>query len=266
MKKWDVFISHASEDKETAAIPLANALMRAGLRVWLDKQEMRIGDSLREKIDEGLSQSRFGIVILSPTFLEKGWPKRELDGLIALEETGEKVILPVWHDLDYATLVQYSPILAGRLAAKTKEGISEIAKYITRVVFESGDSPSSLHPSLTSRFIELIEVQEGTSNVRDFLIAHPSIIGRVIDYGVDGIEEMPNICSFSPDLRVMTEIPYARVRIFSLLILMSSSDSIFEEDKPAPNIVEKVLQMKSMIKEMEARFSEALVEGEITPF
>jgi hypothetical protein len=189
-----------------------------------------------------------------------------LDGLIALEEAGEKVILPVWHDLDYATLVQYSPILAGRLAAKTKEGISEIAKYITRVVFESGDSPSSLHPSLTSRFIELIEVQEGISSIRGFLISHPSILIEAIDYGrlvAAEIDEIPNVGGFSPDLSVMAEISYASVRKLSLLILMSSSDPIFEEDMPAPNVVEKVLQMKSMVKELEAKFSEVLLEGEI---
>ena len=86
MKRWDVFISHASEDKTEVAAPLANALRRGGVKVWLDRQELRIGDSLREKIDEGLSESRFGIVILSPHFFQKGWPKRELNGLMALEE------------------------------------------------------------------------------------------------------------------------------------------------------------------------------------
>ena len=53
VKTWDVFISHASEDKAAVTNPLANSLERAGLRVWLDRQELRLGDSLREKIDEG---------------------------------------------------------------------------------------------------------------------------------------------------------------------------------------------------------------------
>ena len=58
--------------------------------MWLDRFELRVGDSLRERIDESLAQSRFGIVILSPSFLAKGWPKRELNGLFALEESGRK--------------------------------------------------------------------------------------------------------------------------------------------------------------------------------
>ena len=84
--KWDVFISYASEDKATVAVPLAEALRQAGVSVWLDAHELRIGDSLSAKIDEGLSLSRFGGVILSPAFLEKHWPKKEFAGLGAKEE------------------------------------------------------------------------------------------------------------------------------------------------------------------------------------
>ena len=69
MKKWDVFISHASEDKQAIALPLAESLVRSGLKVWLDRFELRVGHSLREKIDEGLSESAFGVVILSEHFL-----------------------------------------------------------------------------------------------------------------------------------------------------------------------------------------------------
>ena len=59
---YDVFISHASEDKEEVVRPLANALRKAGLKVWYDEFELHIGDSLRRKIDQGLAKSRFGIV------------------------------------------------------------------------------------------------------------------------------------------------------------------------------------------------------------
>jgi len=52
--RWDVFICHASEDKDDVAVPLARTLEDAGLLVWLDKHEIKLGDSLREKIDEGL--------------------------------------------------------------------------------------------------------------------------------------------------------------------------------------------------------------------
>ena len=67
-KEYDVFISHASEDKEAVVRPLANALRQKGVRVWYDEFELKIGDSLRRKIDQGLSKSRFGIVVISRSF------------------------------------------------------------------------------------------------------------------------------------------------------------------------------------------------------
>ena len=45
-KGRDVFISHATEDKEAVALPLAHALQEHGISVWYDEFELRIGDSL----------------------------------------------------------------------------------------------------------------------------------------------------------------------------------------------------------------------------
>src|SRR5690349_18227727 len=97
---WDVFISHASEDKDAVARPLAEALTKGGARVWLDEHELKLGDSLTGKIDHGLARSRFGVVILSDHFFAKKWPRAELAGLRAMEEDGKKVILPIWHGVD----------------------------------------------------------------------------------------------------------------------------------------------------------------------
>ena len=82
---WDVFISHAWEDKETVARPLAHALSQAGLSVWYDELTLTLGDGLRRSIDRGLAESRYGVVILSPQFFAKSWPQRELDGLTTRE-------------------------------------------------------------------------------------------------------------------------------------------------------------------------------------
>ena len=74
--EYDVFISHESEDKEEVVRPLANALVQRGLKVWCDEFELKIGDSLRRKIDR--ANSRFGIVVLSRDFIKKGWTNYEL--------------------------------------------------------------------------------------------------------------------------------------------------------------------------------------------
>jgi hypothetical protein len=73
LKQWDIFLSHASEDKQVVAIPLAESLRRLGVRVWLDKLQIDLGDSIRQKIDGGLANSRFGVVILSAAFFSKNW-------------------------------------------------------------------------------------------------------------------------------------------------------------------------------------------------
>src|SRR5205809_4089479 len=81
----DSFICHAKEDKQAIVEPLALQLNRLGARVWYDKWSLEIGDSLRQKIDEGLRDSRFGIVVLSKNFFAKKWPQTELDGLVERE-------------------------------------------------------------------------------------------------------------------------------------------------------------------------------------
>jgi hypothetical protein len=82
LRVYDVFISHASEDKEAVVRPLAHALSNGGLKVWYDEFELRIGDSLRRKIDAGPAKSRFGVVVLSRSFFRKGWANYELDGCL----------------------------------------------------------------------------------------------------------------------------------------------------------------------------------------
>jgi outer membrane protein OmpA-like peptidoglycan-associated protein len=133
---WDVFISHATEDKESIALPLANRLMERGLRVWLDRWELKLGDSLSEKIDNGLVNSRFGVVIFSPSFFAKRWPRHELEGLVQRQLGGAKVILPVWHEVDHEYVAKFSPTLANKMAVPTSSGLDHVASAIYEAVAE----------------------------------------------------------------------------------------------------------------------------------
>lgn len=132
---FDVFISHASEDKDDVVRPLANALKASGLSVWYDEFELRIGDSLRRKIDRGLAGSRFGVVVLSKGFFGRGWPEYELDGLVTRAVSGDQVLLPVWHNVSKSEVMGYSPSLADRLArSTTTHTVEEIAAEIVDVI------------------------------------------------------------------------------------------------------------------------------------
>ena len=136
-KPVDVFISHASEDKEGVARPLSDALNSLGWAVWLDELELKLGDSLSRRIDAALARSRFGVVILSPAFFAKEWPQRELGGLAARElATGVKVILPVWHNVDHQYIAERSPLLADRLGVLTDIGMDRVAREVAAVLSE----------------------------------------------------------------------------------------------------------------------------------
>ena len=118
-KKYDFFISHASEDKEDIVRSLADSLKENGFEVWYDEFELKIGDSLRKKIDSGLINSRFGIVIISPSFVKKNWTEYELNGMVAREMNGHKVILPIWHKISKDEVLKFSPTLADKMALNT---------------------------------------------------------------------------------------------------------------------------------------------------
>jgi TIR domain len=108
----DAFVSHASEDKERFVRPLTGWLTQLAVDVWYDEYELKPGDSLRERIEDGLLRSRFGIVILSKHFFSKPWPRREYNALVALETANRGRIIPVWLDVTREDVLQYSPSLA----------------------------------------------------------------------------------------------------------------------------------------------------------
>lgn len=137
-KTHDVFISHASEDKDELVRPLANALIAEGLDVWYDEFTLRIGDSLRQKIDKGLAHSRVGLVVLSPSFVKKGWTNYELDGIVTRTVSGEQILLPIWHNITKQQVVDFSPSLADKVArSTTTHTIEEIASEIADLLRSS---------------------------------------------------------------------------------------------------------------------------------
>ena len=131
---WDVFISHASEDKDEFVRPLAQRLSKLGIAVWYDEFSLSVGDSLRRSIDRGLAESRVAIVVLSAAFFRKAWPARELDGLIAREISEGPLLLPVWHGVSHKDVLAYSPPLADRVAANSESGIDRVAQSLAEVI------------------------------------------------------------------------------------------------------------------------------------
>jgi hypothetical protein len=176
---YDAFICHASEDKESFVRPLAEQLRSHHLEIWYDEFSMDVGDSLRESIDHGLANSRFGIVVLSPYFFEKGWPRRELNGLVAREMSeGRRLLLPIWHNVRQSYILKHSPPLADVLGVSTTNGIPTVVQKLLRkirpecsplVVARDFLIARGVSPPVISdeSWIDLIEFKEGSLKVPD---------------------------------------------------------------------------------------------------
>ncbi len=135
IKSWDVFISHASEDKDLFVRPLAETLHCLGVLVWFDEFSLHLGDSLRKSIDKGLVSSSFGLVVISQHFIKKKWTEYELNGLVSREMYEDRVILPIWHGITHQQIVQFSPTLADKFALNTDgQTAQDVAIQIFREV------------------------------------------------------------------------------------------------------------------------------------
>ncbi len=236
--KYDVFISHAAEDKDDVARPLAQELQRRGLRVWYDETVLTIGDSLRRSIDRGLTDSHFGVVILSRSFLDKEWPNRELDGLVGRDDGRTKVILPVWHGLSRAQVARYSPTLVDKLGVSTSCGITHVADEIMRAI--EGGTPAVVVTSSATNAISLIRAMVLTSSgrheltrcryeVEKYLSRHPhDVEGKLL---LDAILQALRYEEAPKELQATLRLPPTLYRLspvlLALLLLVASAIGLY---------------------------------------
>ncbi|MBF0549706.1 MAG: toll/interleukin-1 receptor domain-containing protein [Deltaproteobacteria bacterium] len=149
-KKWLIFLSHSSKDKQFVDW-LHDKLRSANLELWYDKYEILVGDSILEKIYEGLDGSEFFLVVLSKAAVASEWVKRELEPK-TLEEIEKKkvVVLPVV--LDDITSADIPPFIRAKKhirfpghgsEEKFSELMDSIDQHVKRRDLTSTDKPSS---------------------------------------------------------------------------------------------------------------------------
>ncbi|MCO6018282.1 hypothetical protein CKN86_02160 [Carnobacterium divergens] len=133
-KEYDVFISHSANDKDYVN-KLAEKLKKSGVKIWYDSESIGWGASIRTSIDKGLKNSKFGIVIISTSFIEKYWTQYEVDGLLNKEQSsgGRIVFLPIWHNITADEVANYSPSISGKLALNTSY---DTIDYIVEKILE----------------------------------------------------------------------------------------------------------------------------------
>ncbi|MET0396807.1 MAG: toll/interleukin-1 receptor domain-containing protein [Longimicrobiaceae bacterium] len=182
---WDYFISHASEDKDLVARPLAHVLCASDFQVWYDEFSLRVGDSLFQSISRGLAESSFGVVVLSPAFMQKSWTQNELAGIWARETATRKLLLPVWHRVGAAQVAERMPMLADRVAVSTDKGLQHVAEEIVRASYPDriSDLPLSLQEAEKTAHARdtlrgLIDGGASVNDLRLFLSAHQELLPR----------------------------------------------------------------------------------------
>lgn len=194
-KTWDVFVSHASEDKDTFVRPLSIALANLGVSVWYDEFSLRVGDSLSRSIDKGLADSRFGLVIVSQAFVAKPWTEYELRGLVAREIGEDRIILPIWHGVGRREVIEFSPPLADKIALDTQDLTAQ--DMAIRLLREIRPDLYASHPrselerrangtALQELQIEIERTREELENVRNELAEYQCpICGASLELRID---------------------------------------------------------------------------------
>jgi hypothetical protein len=171
-RKITLFLSHAWEDKESFVEPLYQAL-KDEFDVWYDKARITLGDSIYEKISEGIRECDFGVVVFSPGFLRKNWTQEEFNGLKALQTEKRKVILPILHHLSIDDLKAKWPIEAGKLSISSSEGIPAIVQAIHYAVGADRQNKDFDKDPLNKAFgdflaaKQLLKINEHLSRVRE---------------------------------------------------------------------------------------------------
>ena len=168
----DTFICHASEDKEAIARPIHTALTELKIYAWLDESEIRLGQSIRQKIDEGLASCRSATVILSRPFFLKHWTQYEMDGIVGRQMQGEILLFPIQHGITIEEIRDYSPSLAGlSLWNSSDYSPAKIAAEIAGQLGAATRTPSERPPDPIVQPYKGLEESSGARSFGTFYIA-----------------------------------------------------------------------------------------------
>lgn len=190
-KKYDIFISYASEDRNDVVSPLAHRLELLGLKVWYDEFSLLPGDSLSASIDKGISDSRYGLLVLSPNFLNKNWTDYEYRSLLTRQIDGEKILIPLWYDISKEKVKSYSLYLTDiKGIILQPNNIQQVAIDILRVVrpdrYRELLMMDTLRKLIENGKTKLLDISElhSQKQKQSKLTRHQILRAKIIFYGI----------------------------------------------------------------------------------
>lgn len=116
---------------------IARDLNQIGVPTFYDRDSLEVGDSIVDRIHEALEQADFGVLIISPAFLEKGWTRQETRRLVRGYIEGETRLLPVWHNVTYEEVHEKQPALDDIWAANTENGLRSVVRELAARMIEA---------------------------------------------------------------------------------------------------------------------------------
>jgi TIR domain len=133
-ERRDLFLCHAWDDREGAALDFYNLMDGLDVKVWFSEKHVPLGTSLLRQIDRGLKNSRAGVVLVTPALLKslnaEGIADKELSALLATDR-----VIPVAHGTTFEALREVSPLLAARSGLSTAESsLEDVATKIADAV------------------------------------------------------------------------------------------------------------------------------------
>ncbi len=158
-------------------MPLVESLCAKGLTVWYDLFELTPGKLLLRSIDEGLKESRFGIVVLSPNFFAKEWPIRELSGLYqrSVQAGDRPFIIPIWYNLSASDVTNFSPLMSDIVSIRWEDGIERVVETILAIVTpEKKDNSLQLQTKVYGKIYQALTHEDYFQQITNIYSDYPS--------------------------------------------------------------------------------------------
>ena len=120
--EYDVFISHANSDKIAIVDEMNESLEKLGIRIFYDKKTLEWGDHWKSRILEGTQKAEFAIIVISENFFDREWTEKELNEFLNRQNSnGQKLILPILHNITITQLQEKYPSVADIQGISTKD-------------------------------------------------------------------------------------------------------------------------------------------------
>lgn len=163
-----VFLCHASEDKALVR-QMAKDLTANGVDVFYDDWCITYGDSIRQRIDEGLQDCTHFVVLLTENSLTKPWVNAEIDAGFVQKLAGKCRFVPLRYQL---SIDDVPPLLAGIYAPEINDYDDEILSLVKFFHGVTERPPLGDPPDVVTAFDGTLGISPAAKAIVDVMMAH----------------------------------------------------------------------------------------------